>query len=162
MASGRKPKPTVLKELDGTKADIKAHVELEKTMPAFDENNNLIAPDWLKKDKIAKAEWDRVAPILVKTRLLTQADVGGLEAYCKCWSRYRGAEVTLDKLGTTITMPSGYSQPRPEVTIAQRYLKICKDFMIEFGLTPSSRGRMSLPGQKDDDDDMENMFKDNG
>ncbi|RWF07315.1 MAG: phage terminase small subunit P27 family, partial [Mesorhizobium sp.] len=39
------------------------------------------APTWLSKD--AKAEWRRVAPILVNERkVLTEADLGTLESYC--------------------------------------------------------------------------------
>jgi P27 family predicted phage terminase small subunit len=38
------------------------------------------APQWLSAD--AKAEWRRVMPHLIERRILTDADLGGLENYC--------------------------------------------------------------------------------
>ena len=46
------------------------------------------------------------------------------------------------------------------MSIAHRYLKLAKEFMTEFGLTPSSRGRMQLPGDEADDE-MEDLLKEN-
>ena len=117
------------------------------------------APAWL--DDTAKAEWNRVAPMLAESKLMTEADTKALEAYCKCWSRYIEAEKQMDQIGSTIFQPnqkSKYIQQLPQVAIAQKYLKLCKDFMTEFGLTPSSRGRMQLPGENDEDE-MENLFR---
>ena len=67
----------------------------------------------------------------------------------------------MDEIGSTIFQPnqkSKYIQQLPQVAIAQKYLKLCKDFMTEFGLTPSSRGRMQLPGEQDEDE-METLFR---
>ena len=117
------------------------------------------APAWL--DDTAKEEWNRVAPMLAESKLMTEADTKALEAYCKCWSRYIEAEKQMDQIGSTIFQPnqkSKYIQQLPQVAIAQKYLKLCKDFMTEFGLTPSSRGRMQLPGENDEDE-MENLFR---
>lgn len=117
------------------------------------------APEWL--DETAKEEWNRVAPMLADSRLMTEADTKALEAYCKCWSRYIEAEKQMDQIGSTIFQPnqkSKYIQQLPQVAIAQKYLKLCKDFMVEFGLTPSSRGRMQLPGESDEDE-MESLFR---
>lgn len=117
------------------------------------------APEWL--DEAAKEEWNRVAPMLADSKLMTEADTKALEAYCKCWSRYIEAEKQMDQIGSTIFQPnqkSKYIQQLPQVAIAQKYLKLCKDFMVEFGLTPSSRGRMQLPGESDEDE-MESLFR---
>ena len=40
---------------------------------------------------------------------------------------------------------------RPEVNIATKYAQIIKSFCAEFGLTPSSRCRLLLPKDKEDD-----------
>ena len=87
--------------------------------------------------------------------LLTKVDLSALEAYCKTYSRWRAAEEQMDKLGTTVYKPSkekdsNYLQSLPQVQVAQKYLVICKNFMSEFGLTPSSRSRMQLLGDLDD------------
>jgi phage terminase small subunit len=41
--------------------------------------------------------------------------------------------------------------------VARQYLQVIRAFCVEFGLTPSSRARMVLP--KDDEDDEENDFR---
>mgnify|MGYP002653917268 CR=1 FL=1 len=59
-------------------------------------------PAWLSKD--AKAEWRRVAPILVERAVLTEADLGILESYVVAIARVREAERTIARDGATITV----------------------------------------------------------
>ena len=160
---GPKPTPTVVHQMNGNpgKRDITERIELENSVPAITDVSLLEAPEWIKSNPIAKAEWDRVAPILADLGLLKVNDTSALEAYCKCWSRYKEAEQQIDKAQSTIIKtPSGYVQQIPQVSIAHRYLKLAKEFMTEFGLTPSSRGRMQLP-RDDFDDEMEELLKGN-
>ena len=158
---GRKPKPTQMHILNGNPSKIRLEdrISNEVKMKEYQPGEYPNAPEWL--DEIAKEEWNRVAPILANSKLMTEADTKALEAYCKCWSRYIEAEKQMDELGSTIFQPnqkSKYIQQLPQVAIAQKYLKLCKDFMTEFGLTPSSRGRMQLPGEQDEDE-MESLFR---
>jgi len=158
---GRKPKPTQMHILNGNPSKIRLEdrISNEVKMKEYQPGEYPNAPEWL--DEIAKEEWNRVAPMLANSKLMTEADTKALEAYCKCWSRYIEAEKQMDELGSTIFQPnqkSKYIQQLPQVAIAQKYLKLCKDFMTEFGLTPSSRGRMQLPGEQDEDE-MESLFR---
>lgn len=149
--AGRKPKPTVIKQLEGNpgKRNIDSQVKLEESIETYTDGEIPTPPEWIKKNKIAYEEWQRVAPILAKTKILKQADIVALEAYCKCWSRYREAEEQMDAVNSTFfKTPSGYVQQLPQVAISQKYLKLAKEFMVEFGLTPSSRGRMLLPRRR--------------
>lgn len=159
--AGRKPKPTQMHILNGNPSKIRLEDRIgnEVKMKEYAPGEFPPAPEWL--DNVAKEEWNRVAPMLAGCKLLTEADTKALEAYCKCWSRYIEAEKQMDEVGSTIFQPnqkSKYVQQLPQVAIAQKYLKLCKDFMTEFGLTPSSRGRMSLPGEADEDE-MESLFR---
>jgi len=159
--AGRKPKPTQMHILNGnpSKLKLEERISNEVKMKEYALGEFPPAPEWL--DDIAKEEWNRVAPMLANCKLLTEADTKALEAYCKCWSRYIEAEKQMDELGSTIFQPSQkskYIQQLPQIAIAQKYLKLCKDFMAEFGLTPSSRGRMQLPGENDEDE-METLFR---
>ena len=161
MIRGPKPKPTVVHVANDNpgKRDITERIELENSIPVFDKVEELEIPEWIKTDAIAKAEWERVTPILVDLGLLKKNDTSALEAYCKCWSRYKEAEMQIDKANSTIIKtPSGYVQQIPQVSIAHRYLRLAKELMCEFGLTPSSRGRMMLPGDSSDDE-MEDLLK---
>jgi P27 family predicted phage terminase small subunit len=151
--SGRKKKPTELHILNGnpSKLNINKILESEPKMDKYSATNIPEPPEWL--DEIAKEEWRRVVPILVKTNLLAFGDTSALEAYCKTYSRWRKAEAEMDKVNSTVfKTPNNYVQQLPQVAIAQKYLNICKAFMAEFGLTPSSRSRMLLPGETEEND----------
>jgi P27 family predicted phage terminase small subunit len=165
---GTKPLPTAIHELNGnpshlTNAELEQRRNNEQLAIPYEADEVPEPPNWIRKNKIACEEWERVAPMLAQMKILTKTDVVGLEAYCKCWSRYREAEEQMDQINTTFfKTPSGYVQQLPQVAIAQKYLKLCKDFMIEFGLTPSSRGRMLLPNEKDETDEMERLLRESG
>ena len=76
---GRRADPTALKILKGTN---EAHPErMNDNEPEY-EGLGVEAPEWL--DAEAKREWDRLAPSLEATGLLTVADKMAFEAYC--WS----------------------------------------------------------------------------
>ena len=141
---GRKPKPTHLKIIEGNPGKRPLNKNEPKPEPGVPSR-----PDWLTRE--AKREWGRVVPALDKLRLLTLVDRAALAMYCQEWGRYVEAQAQLSKKAVTTT-PSGYEQPSPYVSIARSSQKACASFCAEFGLTPSSRGRMSLPEQPEDDD----------
>ena len=61
------------------------------------------------------------------------------------------------------TLPSGYWQQVPQVSIAQTYLKIMNRFCEQFGLTPSARSRMIVDAeQRADSDTMELLLLNGG
>ena len=82
---GPKPTPTVVHQMNGNpgKRDITERIELENSVPAITDVSLLEAPEWIKNNPIANAEWDRVAPILADLGLLKVNDTSALEAYCK-------------------------------------------------------------------------------
>ena len=92
--TGPKPKPTIIHVMNENpgKRDISERIELENRVEKIEPGEILEAPEWIKHNPIAKAEWERVAPILADLGLLKVNDTSALEAYCKCWSRYKEAE----------------------------------------------------------------------
>jgi P27 family predicted phage terminase small subunit len=145
--SGPAKRPLALVRLEGNPGKRKlpkAHEEIKVAPVAPD------CPDWL--DAVAKAEWARVVPLLTIMGLVGKIDRTALAAYCQSYSRWVEAEKALSKEGTTIAMESGYSQVTPNITIAHKYLDKVKSFCAEFGMTPSARARMSIPGKKEDDE----------
>lgn len=139
-------KPLALVKLEGNPAKQrmpKAHEEIKVAPVAPD------CPDWM--DEVAKTEWARVVPLLTTMGLLGKIDRSALAAYCQSYARWVEAEKVLSEEGTVTKMESGYSQQRPEVAIAHKYLDKVKSFCSEFGMTPSARARMSVPGKKDED-----------
>ena len=154
--AGRPPKPTVIKILEGNPGKRPINKNEPKPKPIAPK-----CPSWLKKDKVAHAEWKRVVPKLEKLGLLTEVDGAALEGYCKAYSRWVEAETQMDQLKSTVFKPNkdtNYIQQLPQVSIAQKYLAVVKAFCSEFGLTPSARSRMTLPGQVEEEDPMEALL----
>ena len=150
---GRKPKPTALKVLEGNpgKRPLNANEpKPEKKAPK--------CPSWLEPE--AKKEWRRMTKTLEKIGVLTKVDAAAFAGYCQAYARWKEAEEFLTKHGTIFKTPSGYIQQVPQVSIAQTYLKIMKDFCSEFGLTPSSRTRIRVGTETGKTDDpMEDILR---
>jgi len=150
---GRKPKPTALKVLEGNPG--KRPLNKNEPQP---ERKAPRCPSWLEPE--AKKEWKRMAKTLETIGVLTQVDKAAFAGYCQAYARWKEAEEFLSKHGTIFKTPSGYIQQVPQVSIAQTYLKVMKDFCSEFGLTPAARTRIqvdSAVGQEDDP--MESILK---
>lgn len=141
-ARGPAPVPSALKLLRGNPGRRPIHLNEPKPAPVAPP-----CPSWL--DNEAKREWKRVEPELDRLGLLTRVDMAALAGYCQAYSRWMQAETVLTMEGFSVVAPSGYVQQRPEVAIAQKYLGIVKGFCAEFGLSPSSRARMTVPGSRD-------------
>jgi P27 family predicted phage terminase small subunit len=94
-------------------------------------------------DAEAKAEWARMADDLFKLGLLTRIDRAALAGYCIAYSRSVKAEQMIQKTGELLkSKKTGAFYPNPYLHIANRALKQMKDFLVEFGMTPSSRSRV--------------------
>jgi P27 family predicted phage terminase small subunit len=97
----------------------------------------------LLADKRAADEWQRLAPMLRKVRIVTDADRSALLALCLEWSRYLTATEKVAAEGMMTKAPSGYPIPSPYLSIATRALHGCTRLWSELGLTPSSRTRVA-------------------
>lgn len=103
----------------------------------------ILAPSWLAKE--AKAEWQRVMPVLIERRILTEADIGSLESYCICIGRIRQCEVQIQK------------EPDPEmrlklIRVQDKAMASARQLAAELGLTPVSRSRPSVREEEDADE----------
>jgi P27 family predicted phage terminase small subunit len=84
--------------------------------------------------------------------LLTVVDRAALEAYCESYAQWKEAMEALRENGLTFATETGYVQQRPEVAIANSAPKAMRAFMGEFGMTPSSRSRVRVPGKGEEAD----------
>ncbi|HEX5106418.1 MAG TPA: phage terminase small subunit P27 family [Pirellulaceae bacterium] len=114
---GRKPKPTLLKLLDGNPGkrplNEREPVALQG-LPA--------PPQWL--DAEAKAEWERIIPDLAEMGVLSRADRPALAAYCTAWSRWVEAEGMVKKFGMIVKSPEkGFPMKSPYLSIADQALE---------------------------------------
>jgi len=158
--AGRKRKPTQLKKLEGNPGKRPLNDKEPQPDPSMPK-----MPSWL--DREAREEWERVCPELHAMGLLTKIDRTALVGYCMAYSRWIRAERELQK-GFTYKYVDTSFQPKqtnkPEVIIARDALNQVRAFCTEFGLTPSSRGRMivsSADKEKDPLDEMLNTTRKN-
>lgn len=116
-------------------------------------------PAWLSAD--ARNEWRRVVPILVSRKILTRADLAGLEHYCVAVGHVRAAEAHIREHGLLVEavkeMPGGRvislgMRRNPSVGIVAEATNRARLLAAELGLTPVSRSRPSIRDEGDDDD----------
>lgn len=111
---------------------------------------DLPAPDWFSKH--ARAEWQRVMPILTERRILTDADLGGLENYCIAIGTVREMEAHLQEHGHVLQDIEGLMKRNPAVGIQSDAMTRARLLAAELGLTPVSRSRPAMRDEEDDDD----------
>jgi P27 family predicted phage terminase small subunit len=143
---GPPPKPAHLKALEGTPGKRPLKGDNAKPRSVAPD-----CPDWLSAE--AKAEWKRLAPELERLGLLTVLDRAAFSCYCQSFGHWVQAQAVLREHGTMYVTASGRVRERPEVSIAESSLKLMRAFAVEFGLTPNSRSRFSLPDPLMEDDD---------
>ena len=140
---GRKPIPEHLKVVKGTSRKGRQN----PTAPVY-KNDIPPAPDHLSRD--ALIEWGRVSNDLYALGLLTKMDRAALAAYCQAYGRWVDAEGQLAISGFTIETTNGNVIQHPLVGIANQAMEHMRKFLIEFGLTPASRNKVSAKSEKKD------------
>ena len=149
---GRKPKPTRLKVISGNPGKR----PINDSEP--DPDKDSICPDApAHLSDGAKAEWDRMAPSLYDIGLLTKIDMSTLEAYCTAYARWIEAEDKIRLHGMIVKSPQGYPMQSPYLAIANKAVEQMRGFLTEFGMTPSSRSRVSVGGKKKSDNKWDNI-----
>lgn len=101
------------------------------------------APDWLSEG--ARKEWDRVMPILTERRILTDADLGGLENYCICIGRVRETEALIQS-------EADAEMQLKLIRVQDKAMASARQLAAELGLTPVSRSRPAIRDEDDGDD----------
>jgi len=153
-ASGPKFLPTAIKELNGTARADRANPD-EPVLTALTEPPK--APSYMQE--MAKRAWRRMASILVEMQVLTKADLVALEAYCVLYAHWRDAETHL-KQSMMVTGSNGQPMLSPYHRASRDCLKEMRAWMLEFGLTPSSRSRVRIKKTEPQEMDVEDWFHD--
>lgn len=116
-------------------------------------------PEELASIPAAVAEWERIIPELEAMKVLTVADRAAAAAYCFSyavwWDAYKEVqdrgilidEPVTDKDGNEI---GTRTKKNPACTEVATQLRIMRSYLVEFGLTPSSRSRLRVEGAKDE------------
>jgi P27 family predicted phage terminase small subunit len=99
------------------------------------------APKWMSDE--ARAEWRRIMPRLIADRIITRADLTGVESFCVAAGRVREIEAAMRV------------QPLDKVLFGMqnRAMQTARQLAAEYGLSPVSRARVGRNSPDDDDDD---------
>lgn len=143
--SGRPPKPTAIKRLSGNPGKRPLNDREPKFRQAIPR-----VPRHLNRE--ARAEWKRVVYELHGAGLLTRIDRAALAAYCQAWSTWVLASKQVEDEGITLTTEKGYVYPHPAVGVRERAMEQMRRFMVEFGMTPSSRSRVKVEKPEEPDE----------
>jgi P27 family predicted phage terminase small subunit len=134
---GRKPKPTALKILYGNPG--KRRLPQNEPKPPHEIPD---PPDHL--DDVARKEWARITELLSQLGLIAQLDMAGIAAYCVSFSRWADAERRVAKHGIIVMSPDKkFPMKSPYLCVAESAMEAMRKMLGEFGLTPSSRTRLS-------------------
>ena len=121
-------------------------------------------PDWLDPD--AKEAWGQVVPLLLEMGVLTKVDGNALGRYCQLWSRWKAAELFIQKHGSVYPIKDERGRTKcvqqfPQVAIAHRLSLALTRLEAEFGLTPAGRSRIQVgsSSQLNDAPDKSHFFR---
>lgn len=148
MTAGRKPKPTSLKLITGNPGHRPLNQNEpnpKKTIPA--------CPDCVQGE--ARKTWRRVSKKLFNIGLLTELDDMALALLCQSWAEYLEASSKLRETGMLVKSPNGHPMMNPYLMIANQAIKKVRALLTEFGMSPSSRSRISTAGSGQDSDNGE-------
>lgn len=98
------------------------------------------APKWMTDE--ARAEWKRIMPRLIEDRIITRADLTGIENYCVAVGRIREIETMFRTSGTLDKTLFG---------MQNRAMQTARQLAAEYGLSPTSRARVGSAADSDDD-----------
>jgi len=149
--------PTELKIVRGTDQPCrrKKEPEYEKLTVCPDH------PEYLSN--YARKMWKRLAPQLFEKGLLSAAYLPALEVLCEAYGLYREAHNAIYKQGNRRRSLAAYLQGKRTGEITEyRIMKAAfQDFrlyLLEFGLSPSSKGGIDSPKPVDTKDVIERMW----
>lgn len=137
--AGRKPLPTALKLIKGNPG--------KRPLNKFEPSPVRKIPACPKHlTSIARIEWRRIVKELDRLGLMTCMDRSALAAYCQAYGRWVEAEEKVSERGFVVKTVSGNIIQNPYLAIANKSMDHMYKFLTEFGMTPSSRSRISTKG----------------
>lgn len=146
---GRKPKPTVLKLIDGNPGKTK--INKNEPIPVGDLKD---APDWFSDEQ--KAAWDYAIDHAPKG-LLKKIDKSALMAWVIAEDLFRQAVLKVNQMNLIIKSPvKGDPMQNPYLPIVNKQAVNMLKAAAELGFTPSSRSRVTIDNIESNE---ENPFK---
>lgn len=139
---GPAPKPSQLKDLEGTRRPDREASNQPSPDPGIPE----LPAGWAREApwaKLAVAEYRFISPRLKRLGLLSEIDRAALLAYCDAYGRWIYYRRRVWKSGSLQKSPKGMWLQHPNVSLMNRALDDVKRFLALFGLSPADRTRVS-------------------
>ena len=153
------PKPRLIHIRNGNPGRRPKNVDLSRE-PKFSKLERTPKPPIeFAKFKYAKREWQRIAKELYKQGLLTVVDTEALSQYCWAYENYVQCTKQVKRYGFWKKDKNGNITENPAAKASINYSKVMKSFLTEFGMTPSSRTRLSIDNTNSDENDLDAMLK---
>ena len=153
--AGRRPKPTALKLITGNPGRRVMNAKEPKPRRAIP-----ACPECL--DDAGKVAWSRLSALLDGMGLLTLADSYALERLADIYSEILQCRTVIQRDGRTYTVTtkegSTLKKSHPAVNQLRAADAQFKSYMVEFGLTPSSRARVQTQAPDDDEKSLLDEF----
>lgn len=143
--AGRKPLPSYLKVLKGT--DQPCRMNKAEPKPKSDK---IKMPSSLSDN--AKKHWRIVCKQLTDAGIMTNLDVYALAMYCEAFARWKDANDSIIRFGIVVKTPNGFPVQSPFLQIANKAFEQMRTMLVEFGMTPSSRTRVSVKNADSNND----------
>jgi len=144
--AGRRPKPTALKQLQGTLRKDRTNANEPKPNPL-----SKGIPKHLSKE--AKKYWKEIFKLLTRVDILTETDVESLSLYCESKARWILAKKQLEKDGLVIIAQSGFPVQNPYLQILNKAHDQMLKILLEFGMTPAARTKVNATSKDEDESD---------
>ncbi len=147
MRPGTRPKATRLKLLSGNpgKRPLNEREPQPTLVASLPKPPRHLSP-------AGREEWLRVGDFLLRTRVLTEADLTALSAYATFYGRWMAAECEIKRKGILVSAApkSKFRVQNPMLPVANKAFQQMSQLLGEFGLTPSSRTRIiASPASED-------------
>jgi P27 family predicted phage terminase small subunit len=146
-------KPTAVRLAEGVRGHHRPINKHEPNPPAG-------APDMPSHlDAIARKEWRRLVPVLLRMRVLTEADGNTLASLCMAHSTLVRAQREIAKQpAMLLESKNGHKYRSPLLAIVDRQIELINVLSQQFGLTPASRSKISTSKDAFDDVISDAMF----
>ena len=148
--AGRKPKPTEIKLLEGSRIRPK---ERRAPRPKTSQPG---MPQRLSSDKCAAAKWADLLPLISSMQVMTEQDVEALATLCEVHSAAQTCLLELRASGPVLRTDLGGVKPNPAGALYRGLISQQLSIMSEFGLTPASRCKLDT---KQEAENKENPLK---
>ena len=110
---------------------------------------------------MAKEYWQEIGGLLLQMKIVSYGDTAAMTLLCDVLAQWVSVRVTIAKRGRVYELltPGGkVFRTRPEVAMEADLWRRVKAMLTEFGLTPSSRSKVSALGGTDEKDPLAALF----